>query len=356
MNLKNGILAFSIFLILSGINLFPREIELQYHEIKTQYSPDFLKLKKAGFDKVIVRSFLNNGKDGGLLFNNDYFHVAYPGFNEIIEKYRKKKLKLWGWLLARNYDWLEKEDLYDTCYKKGERLKVRKLDLFDPVIRKTIIGVFRNLAELGVDGILIQDDLSIKSDEGFSVNGMKAFSDSSGVPAVEKLMMDSGSPYNLKWIKIKKRLLNEFLTEIVKECKSVNPEIKIGINVFYESSILEGKSSEWHSQELKGIAGTGVDLIYLMMYHRQMKRELKLGSGKIKELFRKGIEDAYKIAGDRLVVKMETYDWKNGELIPISEMKDYISLIPENVKQICFTPVKNAGMKYLSKLLRAAEN
>ena len=75
MNLKNGILAFSIFLILSGINLFPREIELQYHEVKTHYSPDFLKLKKAGFDKVIVRSFLNNGKDGGLLFNNDYFHL-----------------------------------------------------------------------------------------------------------------------------------------------------------------------------------------------------------------------------------------------------------------------------------------
>lgn len=356
MNLKNGISAFSIFLILSGINLLPREIELQYHEVKAQYSPDFGKLKKAGFDKIIVRSFLNNGKDGGLLFENDYFHVAYPGFNTILKNYKKKNSVLWGWLIARNYDWLDKEDLYDTSFRKGERFKIRKLDLFDPGVRKIVIGVFRDLAESGVDGILIQDDLSIKSDEGFSINGMRAFSNSSGVPAKEKLMMDSGSPYNLRWIKIKKELINKFLSEIVKECKSVNPEIQIGVNVYYESSILERESNEWHSQGLKGIAGSGVDLIYLMMYHRQMKRELKFGLGKIKKLFRKGIEDAYGVAGDRLVVKMETYDWKKGEIIPLDEMIEFIGLIPEKVKRICFTPVKNAGIKYLKGLLRASEN
>ena len=263
---------------------------------------------------------------------------------------------LWGWLITRNYDWLETNELYDTGFENGERLKIRKLDLFNPEVRKLVIEVFRSLVEVGVEGILIQDDLSIKSDEGFSSRGMKTFSDESKVPAKEKLMMDSGSPYNLKWIKIKKRILNEFLADIVRECKSLNPDIKIGVNVFYEAAIQERNSSEWHSQDLEGISGSGVDLIYLMMYHRQMKRELKMGSGKIKDLFSKGIENAYKIAGDRLVVKLETYDWNKGEIIPLEEIIEFIDLIPKKINRICFTPVKNAGMPYLKGLLKAAGN
>ncbi|MCK5221302.1 MAG: hypothetical protein KAR14_06970 [Candidatus Aminicenantes bacterium] len=338
------------------MNLYPREIELQFHEVKEYYDPDFNKLHNAGFDKIIVRSFLSNGKGGGLLFENDSFRVAYPGFSKIVKKNRKRKFKLWGWLITRNYNWFENKNLYDTGFVEGEKQRIRKLDLFDPKVRKLVIGVFKSMAELGVDGILIQDDLSIKSNEGFSNIGMKTFSDASGVPAKEKLMMDSGSPYNLKWIKIKKKIINEFLAEIVRECKSVNPAIKIGVNVFYEASIQKRNSNEWHSQDLAGIAGTGVDLIYLMMYHRQMKKELKLGSGKIKILFSEGIENAYKIAGDRLVLKLETYDWNKGEIIPLKEMVEFIDLIPAKIKHICFTPVKNAGTEYLKGLQKEAEN
>ncbi|MCK4888782.1 MAG: family 10 glycosylhydrolase [Candidatus Aminicenantes bacterium] len=356
MKLKNGILVFSLFLALIATNLLSREVELQFHEVKEFYDPDFNKLHNAGFDKIIVRSFLNNGKYGGLLFENDSFRIAYPGFSKIIKKNRKRKFRLWGWLITRNYDWLGNNDLYDTGFIKGEKQWIRKLNLFDPDARELVIGVFRSIVKLGVDGILIQDDLSIKSDEGFSLIGMKTFSDSSGVPAKEKLMMDSGSPYNLKWIKIKKKIINEFLAEIVRECKSVNPDIKIGVNVFYEASIQKRNSNEWHSQDLTGISGSGVDLIYLMMYHRQMKRELKLGSNKIKKLFSEGIENAYKIAGDRLVVKLETYDWNKSEIIPLKEMVEFIDLIPAKIKRICFTPVKNSGMKYLKGLRKAAEN
>lgn len=356
MNLKHGILVFSLFFALLAVNLSAREIELQFHEVKEFYDPEFNELHNAGFSKIIVRSFLNDGKDGGLLFENDSFRVAYPGFSKILKKNKKRKFELWGWLITRNYDWLENNKLYDTGFINGEKQRINKLDLFDPEARKSVIRVFRSMVKLGVEGILIQDDLSIKSDEGFSLIGMKTFTDASGVPAKEKLMMDSGSPYNIKWIKIKKKIINELLSEIVKECKSVNPDILIGVNVFYEASIQKKYGNEWHSQDLEGITGSGVDLIYLMMYHRQMKRELKIGSNKIKQLFSEGIKNAYRIAGDRLVVKMETYDWKKGEIIPLKEMEEFIDLIPEKIKRICFTPVKNAGMRYLSRLRKAAEN
>lgn len=205
-----------------------------------------------------------------------------------------------------------------------------------------------------MEGILIQDDLSFMSDEGFSDKGLQMFSKESRVPAKEKLMMESGSPYNLKWISIKKKIINKLLVDIIKECKEVNTDIKIGINVYYEAAVHRSKGNEWHSQDIAGIAETDVDHIYLMMYHRQMKKELKLSNKKIKNLFLQGIKYALGIAGDRLVVKLETWDWKKNTLIPIQEMEEYIGLIPKNVRSVCFTPVKNADMNYLKKLVRAA--
>ncbi len=351
-----GILIFSLIQVLAPSFLTGRDVELQFHQVKSVYSPDFNELEKEGFSKIIVRSFLNDGFNGGLLFRNDIFRVAYPGFNKIVEQNKKRKFSLWGWLISRNYDWLQNDRLYDSKFSKGHRSKIRKLNLFLPVVREKVIAVFRKLTESGVEGILIQDDLSFGSNEGFSDRALHVFAQESGVPAKEKLMMNSGSPYNLKWIKIKNSVINEFLSDIVKECKNINPKIKIGINIYYEASIQKQKGNEWHSQDLEAISGTGVDHIYLMMYHRQMKRELRKGKEKIKALFTNGIHRALKISGDRLVVKLETWDWQKNEIIPIKEMEEYIALIPRKVKRICFTPVKNADMNYLRQLLEAAKN
>ena len=351
-----GILIFSLIQILTPSLLNGREVELQFHEVKSVYDPDFNELKKEGFSKIIVRSFLNDEFDGGLLFRNDIFKVAYPGFNKIVQQNKKRKFSLWGWLISRNYNWLQNDILYDSKFSKGQRSKIRKLNLFLPVVREKVIAAFKNLAESGVEGILIQDDLSFASNEGFSDRALHVFTEESGVPAKEKLMIKSGTPYNLRWIKIKQRIINEFLTDIVKQCKNINPNIKIGINVYYEASIQQKKGNEWHSQDLEEIVGTGVDHIYLMMYHRQMKMELRKSKEKIKTLFRNGIHSAFKIAGDRLIVKLETWDWQKKEIIPIKEMEEYIALIPEKVKRICFTPVKNADIKYLRQLFKAAKN
>ncbi len=356
MNLKNGILVFSIFSVFLCSSVYSRDVELQFHDVKRKYNPDFNKLNDLGFTKIIVRAFLNSMSKGGLLFKNDHFEMAYPGFSHIVKKNKKRSFALWGWLISKNYACNKNLEIFDTKFEDGKRILVRKLDIFNPKSVKMIVSAFKSMAKLGVEGILIQDDLAFKSNEGFSKIGMEMFSKLSGVPAREKLMMESGSPYNSKWIKIKKNVISGLLREIIKGCRMINPNIKIGINVYYEASIYKKRSNEWHSQDLMEIAETGVDFIYLMMYHRQMKRELKLRTKKIKELFREGIEYAYKIAGDRLVVKMETYDWKSKMIIPISEMKKYIRLIPENIKKICFTPVKNSSLEYLSELFAASNN
>ncbi len=356
MHRKNGIIVFNLIFFLFGF-LFPsREVELQFHEVREEYKINFDKLEKIGVSKIIVRTFVNNNKKGGLLFDNSNFRMIYPAFDKIIKRNKQRNYELWGWLVSRRYDWMRNNNFYDTAFRKGKRIKIKKIDLFNKKAVELVVNLFGELAKKGINGILIQDDYVIKTDEGFSRNGMKIFSSSAFVPAKEKLMMESGTPYNLKWIKIKEKIIKDYISSIVKKCKTIDTEIKIGINLYYESSIFPKKSSEWYSINIEGIAETDIDRIYLMMYHRQMKRELKYKSKVIKELFREGIENALKIVGNRLVVKMETYDWKKRELIPINEMKEYIKLIPSAANKVCFTPVKNADIKYLKGLVDAANN
>lgn len=348
---KSGILFFSILLAFSVELKAERNIELQFHEIRDEYKIDPGFLIDNGIDKVIFRSFSNGNKYRGLLFKNSSFKTLYPGFEKLSEVFGKR-FSFWGWMIARNFNWLERKDLYDVTYSERGKRVIKKIDIFNPEAREKVTGSFKDLASKGVSGILIQDDLVLRQNEGFSKWGIRQFSKEAKVPAREKLMMDRGTPYNLKWISIKKKAVNSLIGKIVTECKKINPEIKIGINIHYETALNSGFSEEWYSHNLEDIVETGIDLVYLMAYHRQMKRELKVNTGELKEEFRKMAENAYKLAGSGLVVKMEIYDWDKKEVIPLNEMEDFIRLIPPGVKHICFTPVKAGTKEYFRKLFR----
>ncbi|MEN8154200.1 MAG: poly-beta-1,6-N-acetyl-D-glucosamine N-deacetylase PgaB [Acidobacteriota bacterium] len=348
---KSGILFFSIFLIFYAEVKAEREIELQFHEIREKYKIDPVFFSDIGIKKLIFRSFSNGNGDGGLLFKNSHFRTLYPAIEKLSALYNKK-FSFWGWMTGRSFTWLKRKDLFDVKYYDGKKNIIKKIDIFNPEAKEKILGSFRDLASVGVSGILIQDDLVLRQNEGFSKWGMKKFAKEAKVPAREKLMVDRGTPYNLKWITIKKKTIILLINDIIRECKKINPDIKTGINIFYETALNTKLSEEWYSHNLEEIVGTGIDRVYLMAYHRQMKKELKFGTRKVKEEFKNMIDNAYKIAGSKLVIKMEIYDWDKKEVIPLSEIESYLNLIPAGVNRICFTPVKAGTKKYFRELVR----
>ncbi|MCP4216150.1 MAG: hypothetical protein GY765_15985 [bacterium] len=333
-----------------------RSYEIQFFTTQLHNQLDYSLLKDIGIDKVIYRVFLDRESNGGLYFRNTHFKTITPSLERLIDEFDFRRLELCAWMITRKFKWLESDLLYDFQYLEGKRSRVQKLDVFNPEAVLKIVAVYKELASRRINSILIQDDFILRYNEGFSNWGKARFSNAAGVPAKEKLMMTRDTPYYDTWNKIKRKQLNQLLGMIVDNCKKVNSGIKIGLNIYYETPVYPEKGEAWYGHNLKELVETGVDYIYLMSYHRQIKNELKLSEIRNRQLFEEIVENAREICRDKLIVKIQLRDWQTSERIPADEICAYLKLIHPRVKRICFTPVKKGDWDYLKNIIRAADD
>ena len=291
----------------------------------------------------------------GLLFQNSVFRVVNPILDKLIINSDFRGIELWAWMITRKFNWIKNSNYFDSEYSNTGKKLIRKLDLFNPEVVEKIISVYKELALKKISGILIQDDLTIGLKEGFSNWGKAKFSMITDLPAEEAKMVEKNSRHNSEWIRIKTNQVNRVLGSIIKNCKQVNPAIRIGMNLHYETPFFIKNSESWYSHNLREILNTGIDYIYLMSYHRQIKKELKLKERKNRELFKKIIKNASHLCKDKLIVKLQIRDWETGQRIPSSEIIDYIRIIPDEVNKICFTPVRVRDIEYLKRIIATVE-
>lgn len=352
--LTSGIVFYS--LLLSFLTSYARSYEAQFHTARLHNQLDYTRLKNTGITKIIYRVFQDKKKNGGLYFTNTQFRTLNQYLEQLIAEYDFGKLELCAWMISRRFSWINNSLLFDYQYKDGKRQIVRKLDVFNPDAIQQIIVIYKELASQKVDCILIQDDFFLRYNEGFSNWGKAQFNSTTKSAAQEKLMIAENTPYNQQWNRVKIEQLNKVLKLIVENCKMVNSAIKIGINIYYETPIYIKKSETWYSHNLREILDTGVDYIYLMSYHRQIKKEMRLSETRNRLLFKQIVEKAYKICKEKLIVKIQIRDWETGHRIPASEIRTYLNLIPLQVERVCFTPVKVKDFDYLEDLIGKTTN
>lgn len=331
-----------------------RNYEIQFHIMKLHNRLNYKRLSAMRITKLIYRVFEDQEKDGGLYFNNTQFHTLQPALEQLIAEFDFKHLNLCAWMIGRNFKWITDISLFDSQIENDTRQEIPKLDIFNPDAIRKIITIYKELASCKIDAILIQDDFILRYNEGFSSWGKTYFSAAAKVPAVEKLMMTNGTPYNEVWKRVKIDQLKKVLKSIVENCKMVNSAIKIGINIYYETPVFPEKAGAWYAHNLKEILETGVDFIYLMSYQRQIKDEMNWNEEKNRAFFKEIIEKAYDLCKEKLVVKLQIRDWKTAERIPLDEVRAYLELIPPQVEHVCFTPVKVEDYDYLEELIGIA--
>lgn len=304
--------------------------------------------------KVIYRVFEATEKEGGLYFNNRQFNTLQPALEQLIAEFDFKKLNLCAWMMGRKFEWLTDTSLFDYQYENDCRQAIPKLDIFNPDAVRKLITVYKELASRNIDCILIQDDFTLRYNEGFSSWGKAQFTSVVRAPAVEKLMMADGTPYNQVWKRVKMDQINKVLKSLVENCKMVNSALKVGINIYYETPASPEKAETWYAHNLKEILDTGVDNIYLMSYQRQIKDEMNWNEERNRAFFKETVEKAYNLCKEKLVVKLQIRDWKTSERIPADEVRAYLDLIPPQVERVCFTPVKVEDYDYLEELIGVA--
>lgn len=323
-----------------GMGAVPeRSHEIQLRNNDYVIAPDQLLLQAAGIDKVIVRVFSDDEKNGGLYFINSMFKTVRPVLDDWAPKFSSGKVGLWAWMGGRYFSWLKDSRYLDNEWQSSQRRIIPKLDLFNPDAEQIILSLFKQLAQKPIKGILIQDDLVLRSNEGFSNWGKAYFTRATGLSANERLMLQKGSAHNQAWERLKCERVTQVLGKIVQACKAVNPQIKIAMNMHYETPLAPEQARSWYAHDLAALAASSLDYLYLMAYHRQIKSELGLSEADNRLYFGKMVAAALKSFGPRLVVKLQVRDWQNSELIPIAELKSYYDLIPAAVDRVCFAAI-----------------
>lgn len=352
---KNIVRIPGIFLV-SLLFLAPiqaREYQAQFFTINLKDQVQYREWAGIGISQIIVRSFQDDPKSGGLYFKNTRFRTLTSSLEEILQDISSSQspLKVCAWMIARRFNWTTDPQFFDYQYHNGRRQSINKYDIFNPQALEGIAQVFKELAAHPIAAILIQDDLILRYNEGFSNWGKAVFTTATQLPAQESRLLDKNSLYYLQWQEVKISQVNKTIALIVKACKEANPGIKVGMNVYYETPYFPDKARTWYSHDLSQLLATGLDYIYLMSYQRQIKSEMHLNESQNRLLFRRIIEKAFSICGDKLVVKIQVRDWQTGLRVPLAELKAYLDLVPPEVKTVCFTPVKPEDFSLLKELI-----
>jgi biofilm PGA synthesis lipoprotein PgaB len=294
-------------------------------------------------DTIIVRAFHNSSdrplfpglpvSAPGVYFATGGAPVAADVMATVVQAARARGLRVFGWMNTRKCDWLidSHPEWLESQYDPDLRRSVpsRSLSLFIPEVRQALRRVFRDLAATGVDGILFQDDLVMRWNEGFSGPAAQAFLDATGkvvhpddlfVLPAPRGKVPASRPLFREWCAWKSRVLLQCLGELAAEARRARPGLLIAANVYYESLLKPEQGLAWYAQDAAALAGAA-DYLALMSYHRQITAELSLDGGRLRDLLAEAVNRARSLAIDeaRIIFKIQTTDWDTGQPIPEAE-------------------------------------
>ena len=284
-----------------------------------QESPEEFRLllarwKESGVRGVFLRTFQNHddrlhslrprGSDIGVYFENTLgMPVVYPLLEAL-----QSPLPLYAWTTLRWMDWEE-----------GRRYG-HYLDPRQPRIRSRMLSLVSTLSGKPLAGILLQDDLVVRSAE-----------------EKERRWKEKGA----------------FLNGLLKEIKARSGDKEVVINVFYEVPTRPDLGSRWYGQQIDSLLASGADSIALMFYPLQIQEELRLSDEELRLYMERTLQalDPY---ASRTYVKVQVQDFKSLQPIPLETVEGWIKLIPAKFKGVVLTPITtdSASMQHLNSLLK----
>jgi biofilm PGA synthesis lipoprotein PgaB len=307
-----------------------------------------VKLKAAGVNTLIVRAFQNRGDrvyrfcrpqcQTGVYFQTTHAPVVDPVLTKIVSIGHRHGLKVFAWMETRKTPLrlahVEPFAALEYAFETRSVRPIRQWSIFDETVEATLMGLYKDVAATGIDGILIQDDLVMRHSEDFNPKAMALFAKETGQvldpenlyhgvfqDPVGRWLVSRYSDTFWQWARWKNQKLMALASKLIQAAKGVNPEIEVAMNFMYESVTHPKNALAWLSQSLDEAMKLPLDFYAIMAYHRQMKKELRLTEGaaynKIATMtatLLKAVDDPHKI-----LMKVQMSDWDTRKLIPAHE-------------------------------------
>ena len=335
-----------------------RAAQVMLFEGKKDYSEiaaELRSLKQSGVDTVIVRAFHNIGDrlythvdprrlppgGQGFYFETAHAPVVADILSELIPLAHSEGLKIFAWMTTRyaNYGIEQREEFACTAYdfKSKEYVKCKGLDLFNEEVVLRLEAIYRDLAKYEIDGILFQDDLVLRHNEGYGEHAAEGFLNDTGnrldpgsfyLPRANSKVIDYTEEF-WQWAEWKNSKLLAVASRMKEVVKLERPDALFAINFMYEAVTNPGAGLAWLSQDLTAALDVGFDYYSIMAYHLQMGEELRLTPEETRKLIASLVEDATAVVGEpeKVLIKLQSIDWHTREAVPVEELLDLARVV-----------------------------
>ena len=324
-----------------------RAVQVMFFEGRTyaEVESEIKALKSSGVDTVILRVFHNRGDrfypvakqgaDRGVYFKTLNAPVVDDILPNVLEIAHRNGIKVFAWMTTRYADYGIEGQSACASYDLSERKYgiCKGLDLFSDDAVKRLEALYSDLAAYDIDGVLFQDDLVLRHNEGFGKAAMAAFSRDTGMTLDPESLYVRGAAGQVhytrlfwKWSSWKNRRLVAIAERLMHTVKRKRPEAMFAINLMYESVTNPPYALAWLSQDINEALNADFDYYSIMAYHRQMGQELQKDGLEIRDMIARMVADAANTIGEprRVLMKVQTIDWKTGAPLENDEVVDLI--------------------------------
>ena len=181
------------------------------------------------------------------------------------------------------------------------------MDPLAPTTRDFLERLYQDLAAYPVDGILLQDDLMLRHQQGFR------YGSEGIVPAPETLYefdrqhrIKAYRPAFSKWRRRQAKSLSDLAEAIFTKVRGRNPKIKLAVNLHYEFLLNHEWSLNWFACSQESRHRSTADYLMVMSYQERMARELDLAEPQFHETMYKLFAQARELPFySKLVFKFE---------------------------------------------------
>jgi hypothetical protein len=128
---------------------------------------------------------------------------------------------------------------------------------------------------------------------------------------------------------------------LMEAARRSNPQLKFGINLYYETVVNDSNSAAWFSQTLREAMERDFDYYAIMAYHRQTMNELNLEAKKAMDLMAEVAQKAATSIGDpsRVMIKVQVLDWKSYQILPTKEVETLLDgILRQGEFSLAFVP------------------